>query len=118
MEKSPVRVSRGCCDLPGSLGLTGLRNSMEKRSGKNGLRSQEEDQGAEDTRGWSPARMGKLMARGAQQGPRGSEGLRAKHLPPSPFEANSELKEITPGTWHTEVSVAQGGVCGTGSLTT
>lgn len=25
-----MRVSRGCCDLPGSLGLTRLRNSLEE----------------------------------------------------------------------------------------
>lgn len=76
------------------------------------------------------------MARGAQEGPCGWEGLRAKHLPPLSFEISSELKEITPGTghremsvaeggvpgigscpWHREMSMAQGDVCGTGSLT-
>lgn len=56
------------------------------------------------------------MARGAQERPCGWEGLRAKHLPPLSFEVSSELKEITPGTGQREMSVAEGDVCGTGSL--
>lgn len=51
--------------------------------------------------------------REAQRGPQGCAGLRAKHLPPLRFEANSELKEImlAHGTgrcpWHMKVSMAQ-----------